>query len=273
VRVATVPDRFLAGEETALVRFLGGGPLKPTLTPPRPAERGVRRRPTLVQNVETLAHVALIARHGPAWFRRLGTAAHPGSALVTLGGAVARPGVYEVALGMPVAQLIELSGNHRALLVGGYHGSWLTPEAVASARLDDASLRRRGATLGAGALSVLPVDACAVSEVARVVRWMADETAGQCGPCVHGLDAIAAALATVREGAADRDVLARLERWGGQVEGRGACRHPDGVVRFLRSALAVFAREFEDHRRHGPCAACDRPPVLAVPDRRRRAAA
>jgi NADH:ubiquinone oxidoreductase subunit F (NADH-binding) len=277
IRVQTVPDAYVAGEETALLSSLNGGPAKPTLAPPRPYERGLGRRPTLVSNVETLAHVALIARNGPAWFRELGTAAHPGTALVTLGGAVARPGVYEVALGVPVARVLELAGGHgaplRALLVGGYHGCWLTPEAVATAGLDDASLRLRGAALGAGALSVLPADACAVTEVASVVRWMARESAGQCGPCVHGLGAIAGALAALRDGAAGRVVLARLERWSGQVEGRGACRHPDGVVRFLRSALVVFAREFEDHRRHGPCAACDRPPVLAVPHLRRSAAA
>ena len=92
LRLVEVPDRFVAGEETALVQFLNGGPARPTFTPPRPFERGVGGAPTLVQNVETLAHVAQIARFGPAWFRRIGTPAEPGSALVTLSGAVTRPG-------------------------------------------------------------------------------------------------------------------------------------------------------------------------------------
>jgi NADH:ubiquinone oxidoreductase subunit F (NADH-binding) len=105
------------------------------------------------------------------------------------------------------------------------------------------------------------------------VDWLADESAGQCGPCVHGLDAIAGALAEIADGVADRDAARRLERWCGQVEGRGACHHPNGVAGFVRSALRVFAAELEEHRRHGPCDACDRSPVLVVPDRRARIAA
>jgi NADH:ubiquinone oxidoreductase subunit F (NADH-binding) len=128
--------------------------------------------------------------------------------------------------------------------------------------LDDASLRRHDAALGSGVIAVLPEEACPVAEVARVVGWMARESAGQCGPCVHGLAAIAGALATLADGAPDPFVLGRLARWSGQVQGRGACHHPDGVVRFLRSALDVFSLDFEDHRRHGPCDGCEREPVL-----------
>ena len=123
-----VPDRFVAGEETALVQFLNGGPARPTFTPPRPFERGVGGAPTLVQNVETLAHVAQIARFGPAWFRRIGTPAEPGSALVTLSGAVARPGVYEVALGSPLRDLLVQAGGAReeiqAYLIGPGANDW-----------------------------------------------------------------------------------------------------------------------------------------------------
>ncbi len=277
MQVRSLPDAYIAGEETALLSGLNGGPAKPSLALRRPYERGLARRPTLVCNVETLAHVAMIARHGAPWFRELGTAEHPGSALVTLSGAVERPGVYEIALGTPASRVIESAGALRAplraLLVGGYYGAWLPPDAIASLRLDDGSLREWDAALGAGAVVALPSDACPVAEVARVIRWMAGESAGQCGPCVHGLHAIAGAVGSLEAGTGDGSVIARLERWCGQVTGRGACRHPDGVVRFLRSALDVFADEFEDHRRHGPCDACDRRPVLAVPSVRRRLAA
>jgi NADH:ubiquinone oxidoreductase subunit F (NADH-binding) len=277
MHVRSLPDAYIAGEETALLSALNGGPAKPSLALRRPYERGLARRPTLVCNVETLAHVAMIARHGSPWFRELGPAEHPGSALVTLSGAVARPGVYEIALGTPAAQAIDSAGGRsaplRALLVGGYYGAWVPSDAIASLRLDDRSLREWDAALGAGVVVALPADACPVAEVARVIRWMAGESAGQCGPCVHGLDAIAGALASLAAATGDGGVISRLERWCGQVTGRGACRHPDGVVRFLRSALDVFADEFEDHRRHGPCDACDRPPVLAVPGTRRSLAA
>jgi NADH:ubiquinone oxidoreductase subunit F (NADH-binding) len=277
VRVEAVPDAFVAGEESALLQSLNGGPAKPTLVPPRPYERGLGRRPTLVSNVETLAHVAQIARRGDAWFRALGTADHPGSMLVTVGGGVGRPGVYEVALGTPVAQIIDAADGRgaavRAVLVGGYHGTWLTPADAARATLDDAALRAHGARVGAGVVVALPAGACPAAELARVMRWLAGQVAGQCGPCVHGLEALAGAVAELVAGTAGPDALERIERWGSQVEGRGACHHPDGVVRFLRSALAVFAPELEDHRRHGACDACHRPAVLAVPDTGDRLAA
>ena len=126
VVVAPAPERFIVGEETALVAWLSGKPAKPTLTPPRPSERGVRGRPTLVQNVETLAHIALIARFGPGWFRTVGSPAEPGSALITLSGAVQRPGVVEIVLGASIRDVVEGRGGATepigAFLVGGYFG-------------------------------------------------------------------------------------------------------------------------------------------------------
>jgi NADH:ubiquinone oxidoreductase subunit F (NADH-binding) len=277
VRLESTSTSFLAGEESALLRGLTGRPAKPTGVPPRPYERGLGGRPTLVANVETLAHLALIARHGADWFRALGTIDHAGSTLVTLAGAVDRPGVYEVALGTPIADVIAGAGERtatlRAVLVGGYYGAWLGASAAASTTLDDRSLHARGAALGAGVVAALPIDACPVAEVARVVRWTADQNAGQCGPCVHGLDAIAGAVAALAGGTARRDAIALLNRWCRQADGRGACHHPDGVVRFVRSALAEFAEELDDHHRHGPCSGCRRSPVLEVPDSRARQAA
>ncbi len=274
VVVCTVPDAYISGEETALLHYLNGGPARPTLTPPRPFERGLAKHPTLVCNVETLAHLALIARHGEDWFRELGTREHPGSMLVTLAGAVQRPGVFEIALGTPIGHLIAGSpGSVRAVLVGGNYGCWLPVPDAAGIGLDEASLRACGAGVGAGVIVALPAGACPVAETARVVRWMAAESAGQCGPCVHGLDAIAGALEAIAAGTAPPDAVDRLRRWTRQVQGRGACRHPDGVARFVRSALVVFEHELENHRRHGPCTSCGRSPVLATPHTRERSAA
>ncbi|UGS36799.1 NADH-ubiquinone oxidoreductase-F iron-sulfur binding region domain-containing protein [Capillimicrobium parvum] len=261
VTIAGVPRRYLAGEESALVRHLGGGPLRPQVVPPRPAQRGLRGRPTLVQNAETLAHLALVARHGGAWFRALGSAARPGSALVTLTGAIARPGVYEIATGTPLAAVADAAGGTtepaRGVLIGGYFGAWSATAAAWDAPLD--------ATLGSGVLCVLGESACPVAELSRATSWLAGESAGQCGPCVHGLAAIAGALQALQEGTPDQRTTSRIARWTGQVEGRGACHLPDGVARFVRSGLALFAAEIEDHRRHGPCAACSRVPVLETP--------
>ena len=240
LRAVAVPDSFVAGEETALVAHLNGEPARPTFTPPRPFERGVRGLPTLVQNVETLAHLALIARHGRG----------PETLLVTLAGAVRRPGVREVPVGAPLASLLADAGGVRgrasAFLVGGYFGTWVEATALDDIELGDAALERHGASLGARAIVALPEGACGVRETARIARYLATESAGQCGPCVHGLSAVASDLEALvdRRRTVDR---ARLERRLDAIAGRGACRHPDGAIRLVASALRVFASDVERH--------------------------
>ena len=253
-QLAVVAPGFVTGEETALVSALEGRNPKPTATPPRPFERGYRGAPTLVQNVETLAHMALIARHGHDWFRALGTRDEPGSGLFTVSGAVGRPGVYEAAFGSPLRALVAQAGGVRgepgAFLVGGFFGSWIEPFTAQRLSLLDSELAQAGAGLGAGAIAVLPAAACGLDQSARVARYLADESAGQCGPCVHGLGALSGALEALAAGRGDSrpDAL----RWLQQVAGRGACRHPDGAVRFIESSLEVFAGEVELHLR-GHC--------------------
>ena len=269
LKVMTGADRFVGGEASALVNWVGNGIPLPTVTPPRAAEHGLYGRPTLVQNVETLAHLALIARYGAAWFRSLGTAAEPGSMLVTLIGGVHRPGVYEIEIGRPVGEILALAGGPAvplgALLVGGYFGTWAGPEAACPLPFSANGLSEVGASPGAGLIAALPTDSCGLAETARVARYLAGESAGQCGPCVFGLDAIAGALEDLAVGRSFRPDL--LRRWTGQVEGRGACHHPDGAVRLIRSALRVFGAEIDRHAQ-GLC--CGRRPlgVLPVPPRR-----
>lgn len=268
IRLLTVPDRYLAGQEGALVNFINTGALLPTTTPPLPFERGVGGRRTLVQNVETLAHLALIARHGPEWFRELGPADEPGSTLVTLSGAVRCPGVYEVARGSSLAELLASAGGTtdapRALLTGGYFGQWVDRAATDGALLSDDDLSARGAGLGAGVLVLLGQRSCGVAETVRALGYLADQSAGQCGPCMFGLPAIARTLEAVAAGRADSRAPADLRRWFDQVAGRGACHLPDGAVGLARSALTVFAHEFKDHYENGPCEACHAPAVLPV---------
>jgi NADH:ubiquinone oxidoreductase subunit F (NADH-binding) len=250
--VSAVTDGFVAGEETALLNALSGKEPKPTMKPPYPFERGLRGAPTLVQNVETLAHVALIARFGARWFRSVGIEAEPGTALVTLSGAVRRPGVYEIELGTRVSELIEQAGGATeplsAFLVGGYFGGWTR---------DAAHPLTVAGGLGAGVVVAFPAGACGVRESARVARYLANESAGQCGPCVHGLAALASGLEEIAAGkTGDRRI--QLARWAQQVTARGACRHPDGAARFVNSALAVFEDELSLHLRTGRCSGRDR---------------
>jgi len=254
---------YVAGEETAVLAHLEGRPPLPRVTPPRPAERGLRRRPTLVQNVETLGHLALIARHGPDWFRQAGTAERPGTTLLTVSGAVGTEGVVELAPGVTLGHVLDRAGGAReplrAVLVGGHFGAWVPADE--SLCLDDATLAAHGAALGAGVVLALGRSTCPIAKTARIASYMAGESAGQCGPCVFGLGAIAGALERLAAGHGSRDDAARLARWTEMVRGRGACAHPDGVVRMLTSALRLFAEELDDHARGGACAACVRTPV------------
>jgi NADH:ubiquinone oxidoreductase subunit F (NADH-binding) len=266
LELVAVDDGFVTGNESALVSAVSGGDGKPTFGP-RPFERGVKRRPTLVQNVETLAHLALIARHGPAWYRELGTEADPGSTLLTLSGAVTVPGVYEVEQGVPLADVLGNAGVQEelsAVLLGGYFGSWVPAGLVSRLCLSPSELRPHQASLGAGVIIAFPVSACPVAEIARVADYLSAESAGQCGPCVNGLDAIAQTLAEIASGTAGSTSAWDLERWTTTLAGRGACQFPDGATRFVASALRVFADAFEDHRRHGPCDRCAAPPILPV---------
>jgi NADH:ubiquinone oxidoreductase subunit F (NADH-binding) len=267
-RIAGIPGGYVSGQDTAVVHVLNGGSALPTVTPPYPAARGVGGRPTLVSNVETLAHMAMIARHGAGWYRALGTRDQPGSRLITLLGAVARPGVLEVANGTSLHAVVKAAGGQTeplgAFLLGGYAGTWVDPDSTA-VNLEESGLRKRGATLGAGILFALPETACPVAEVARVTRWLASHNAGQCGPCVHGLAAIAGALEEVAGPGNRSGAYGNLKRWCRLVAGRGACAMPDGAARFVRSAMRVFAHDFDDHARNGRCDDCLREPLLPAP--------
>jgi NADH:ubiquinone oxidoreductase subunit F (NADH-binding) len=271
IRVMTAADRFVAGEASAVLHWIERGVPTPISTPPRLCERGLGGKPTLVQNVETLAHLALIARFGASWFRTAGTPEEPGSMLVTILGTVTEPCVREVAIGTPVGDVLGLAGGAsaplQALLLGGYFGTWVSAAAAANLPFSSAGLAALGAGVGAGLIAALPDDACGLRETARVVRYLADESAGQCGPCLFGLDAVAGEFLRLAEGGTSD--LSTLRRWLGQVDGRGACSHPDGTVRLIRSAVATFGPELEQHAQ-GWCCATRTSSVLPVPPPRQR---
>ncbi len=276
VRIVETPPRYVAGEETALVHLLNGGPAKPTLAPPRPSECGVHRRPTLVQNTETLAHVAQVAAYGADWFRQAGTAEEPGTSLLTVTGP-SGPVVLEAALGTLGGDILASAGVLAApgdgpeggtqggvVLVGGFFGTWVPADVLGRSALSRAGLSPLGSSPGAGVLAVLPAPACGLFETARILRWYAGESAGQCGPCAFGLPALAGTAAELAAGRARGDDARRLWRWANEIEGRGGCRHPDGAVRLLRSAFAVFRADLEAHLAGRPCEGASRA-ILRVP--------
>jgi NADH:ubiquinone oxidoreductase subunit F (NADH-binding) len=299
VTIVEAAPGFVAGQETAVVARLNGGPALPRFARTRVSERGVGGRPTLVQNVETLGHLALIARHGGWWFGELGgrsEADAAGTFLATVTGRDGARRVWEVPHGLPLGQLLTAAAGQpveelQAVLVGGYHGSWLPLPAALAAPLSPAGLAPFGGSLGAGVVLPLATASCGLAATAGIVRYLAAESAKQCGPCQFGLPHLADLMSALADagrqatsrsstpgmgaasgsagasgsgalvsgvsppGASGVDSISRAIRQAvGLVEGRGACHHPDGTARLVRSALRTFERDVVMHS-HGRCLA------------------
>jgi NADH:ubiquinone oxidoreductase subunit F (NADH-binding) len=244
--VRIVAGGFVSGEARALVRALDGGPARPPGRRTPPTASG-----TFVSNVETFAQLAVLLRIGPYRFADTGTPDEPGTALLTISGAVGRPGVVEIPLGTPLGIVLAAAGAPelpQAVVVGGYHGAWVAP--IPAIRLSRAGLTSAGATFGAGVLLVLDHDTCALGELARVAGWLAAQSAGQCGPCRFGLPALAADVAAL---AAGRPAVGAAFDHARLVTGRGACAHPDGAARFVTSGLHLLHDENDRHLATGGC--------------------
>ena len=257
VEVWTVQQGYIAGEETAAVRAINGGPAKPTDKPPRPFQEGVGGLPTLVSNVETLANLAYVQQHGSTEFRSLGTSHSPGTFLVTLTGADRPPGLYEIPHGLPFTELLTLHGlspdDVQGALMGGYFAG-LLDRSVLDATLDHETLRDLGIGLGNGAIAVLTED-CPVAVAAAVLAYFDRENAGQCGSCFNGTAAMAAVGGALRDGVATDEDLARLRRWSVVLRGRGACATLDAATNIAASLLDKFPGQVRSHLDNG-CQTC-----------------
>jgi NADH:ubiquinone oxidoreductase subunit F (NADH-binding) len=249
VVMLTGPE-FVGGEARTLLRVLAGGPALPPGRRSHATSDGY-----LVSNVETFAQTAVLIRTGAREFAATGTRREPGTVLLSVGGAVARPGVVEVPLGTPLGILLRAAGADDAayVVVGGYHGGWLRP--APDIPLSRAGIAAAGASLGAGVLFVLDSTTCALGELARSTAWLAAQSAGQCGPCRFGLPALAADVVAAAHG--DPRGVTAAQRHSDLVAGRGACAHPDGTARFVASGLAVLQDEIVAHRTGG-CGRIDR---------------
>lgn len=255
VRVVRVPDRFVTGEAGALVNAVNGKAARPPGRKVLASDSGVDGLPTYLSNAETFAQLAILALQGPDWYAAAGTAAEPGTLLLTVGGAAARPAVVEVPAGLPLGAVLQacqaVPGD--GVLVGGYHGAWLTAEDAWDVPVSRNGLAAAGGTLGAGVVLPLGRDTCALGEAARVATYLAAESSGQCGPCKLGLPGIARSLMSLASGSGGAEALDAVRRAAAAVRGRGACGHPDGVFRFVTSALDVFSGDIATHLFRGGC--------------------
>ncbi|WP_285320502.1 NADH-ubiquinone oxidoreductase-F iron-sulfur binding region domain-containing protein [Pseudarthrobacter sp. lyk4-40-TYG-27] len=249
VRVVEAPETFISGESSAVVNMIATGNAVPVDQRRRLSESGLNGRPTLVVNVETLAQVALIARYGAQWFRQAGTATDPGTRLVSVSGpAPVRDVVLEVPGGVELSAVLKEAGMDpaplSAVLVGGYHGRWVRPAAHVLSPVGPV-----GGTVrpGAGVIHALDPHACGIGATARILTYLANESARQCGPCMFGLPAMASVLNRIAGGERNPRLASELDRLGRLVSGRGACRHPEGTTGLVSSALEVFAADFRAH--------------------------
>jgi NADH:ubiquinone oxidoreductase subunit F (NADH-binding) len=264
VELVTVQPGYVAGEETAAVRAINGGPAKPTDKPPRPFEAGVAERPTLVSNVETLANLPFVQSEGSAAFRAQGTQLSSGTFLATISGAARPPALYELPHGLPFTELLALHGispdQVRGALMGGYFAG-LLDRRVLETSLDHETFRALGCGLGCGAISVI-TDDCPVAVAASVLAYFDRENASQCGSCFNGTAAMAAAAGALRDCAATGEDVERLRRWSVVLRGRGACATLDAATNVAASLLAQFPDEVARHL-EGGCQTCSNQPFRA----------
>ncbi len=237
-KVHLADDRFVAGQARAVLELMAGRPNLPVTAWQPEAYSGHRGRPTLLSNAETWAHVAL----------RMMRPDSPATTLLTMGGESAAPDVREVEIGTSWSKVLGSWSPDAPILVGGYHGTWTSVRRLGKLPVDHDTMRMAGVPLGAGVLLAPAPGECPMTMTARLARYLADHSAGRCGPCFNGLPAMAAAVSDLAHG---RGEQARVEHFFDVLERRGACAHPDGTVRLVRSLVTAFPAEVAAHRAGG----------------------
>ncbi|VFR47303.1 NADH-ubiquinone oxidoreductase chain F [plant metagenome] len=242
---------YVGGEETAAVASVMGGFPFPSLKPPFPAEQGVHGAPTLVNNIETFAHVPHILRHGAAWYQALGRGAAAGTKLYSLSGDVMRPGLHELPMGTSLRELIFQHGGgmlagraFKAVFTGGPSNTLLTAGDLDVA-LDFDSVRERGSRLGTGAMIVVGEGTSVLRKTAEYVAFFANNSCGQCSSCKIGTRQISRILERIDGGAGRRTDLQALENLARLLPGSGRCGLVDGAATVLASSLSTFRQEYE----------------------------
>ena len=251
-RLTVVGPGFVSGQARAVIEALSGRPGLPVTAWQPEAVSGLRGRPTLLSNAETWAHVWAVVQRGPAGYAALGTSSEPGTTLLSLPGAdeasvgVGTVAVVEVELGTSWAAPMGEVAHDVPVLLGGFHGTWTTASTLTGMPVSRVALRDGGLALGAGVAWPLPPGVCPVDVTASITAYLAGESAQRCGPCRNGLPALAAEVGALARGvSAD---YTRIEHLAGLVERRGACAHPDGTARLVRSLVSAFGDEVAAHR-------------------------
>ncbi|MEP6797293.1 MAG: NADH-ubiquinone oxidoreductase-F iron-sulfur binding region domain-containing protein [Lapillicoccus sp.] len=267
-RMHRASPTFVAGQARAVLELMAGRENLPVTAWTPEAVSGHKGRPTLLSNGETWAQVGALVRMGPEDYRRHGTAEEPGTTLLSFRGDHQDPEVVEVRNGTPWSALLTAEQLARPVLLGGYHGTWAAPGELTDAVVSRSGLAALGLALGAGVVLPLPPGRCPLTRTSEIVTYLAGQSARRCGPCLNGLPELAGALTRVAgiQGSFDdlgaaRGARERVEELLGLVNGRGACAHPDGTVRLVRSVFRAVPHEALRHA----AGTCDFVPVDSQP--------
>lgn len=248
---------YICGEETALLESLEGKQGKPRFKPPFPANKGLFGQPTTINNTQTFASVPAIMRNGAAWFAELGVEGSGGTAIFSVSGHVARPGNFEVGLGIPFPELLALAGGvwkgHqlKAVIPGGSSAPVLPAAAMLGANMDFDSVRKAGSMLGSGAVMVMDDTTCMVRVLERISRFYFAESCGQCTPCREGTGWMNRVLKRILAGQGRSEDLDLLDSVSRRIEGHTICAFGDAAAWPVQSFIRHFRHEFEymiEHR-------------------------
>lgn len=244
---------YICGEETALIESLEGHQGKPRLKPPFPAVVGLFQGPTVVNNVETIANIPSIINHGGQWFADLGTDENGGNKLYALSGHLNKPGIYELPMGTPLRELIEVHGGGikdgkklKAVIPGGSSTPVLTPDEI-DVPMDFASLQKIGSMLGSAGVIVIAEPTCMVWALAKLTKFYAHESCGQCTPCREGTGWVNQIVHRIEAGKGEPGDIELLENITDNMTGTTICPLAEACVMPVKGILKKFRHEFEEH--------------------------
>lgn len=250
---------YICGEETALLESIEGKKGQPRFKPPFPAGFGLYGKPTTINNTETLASVPVILQNGGKWFLEIGKPNNGGTKLFCVTGHVNKPGNFEIPLGTPFSELLEMAGGVRdghklkAVIPGGSSVPVLPAEIIMEANMDYDSLSKAGSMLGAGSVIVMDETTCMVGALARLSHFYFEESCGQCTPCREGTGWLSKVMHRIEHGQGKQNDLELLNDVAHRIGGRTICALGDAAAMPVMSFLKHYRDEFQYHIDHKKC--------------------
>jgi NADH-quinone oxidoreductase subunit F len=250
---------YVCGEETALLESIEGKKGQPRFKPPFPASFGLYGRPTTINNTETLASVPMILKNGGQWFLELGKPNNGGSKIFSVSGHVNKPANYEVPMGTPFAELLEMAGGVldgrklKAVIPGGSSTPVLTAEQAMAMSMDYDSIAKSGSMLGAGSVIVIAEGTCMVKVLSRLSHFYFEESCGQCTPCREGTGWLSRIVHRIEHGQGRPEDIEQLLGVAGKISGHTICALGDAAAMPVQSFVKQFREEFEYHIKHKKC--------------------